>query len=126
MSRDYDIVCCTCRVVIGLGKIHNPTPDSPQPEKWAFGGVFLDADWREVGRHGGDDVFCQVLQKFLILHRNHEIRVVPEGVSDYWEGTLGPFTPVEPEAILAAPLNPPLDWAAEREHWRQVILRDQK
>ena len=63
-----------------------------------------------------------MLEAFLIVHRNHELRFVPEGVDEILEDTLGIFRGTHPEVIEEAK-QAKVNWTAEKHEWQQMIER---
>lgn len=73
MSHTYSILCVDCGVVLELGKIVNVNEDGHQVD-WMLTG-WLDQD---LGQRITDEYLGEVIKRMLILHRGHEIRVVPD------------------------------------------------
>lgn len=73
MSHAYSLLCVECREVLELGKIANIDADgSSMP--WTICG------WRDQGSLNwleGIDLW-RMVERFLILHRGHELRVISE------------------------------------------------
>jgi len=73
MSNTYHVICVPCREVMGVGKIVDMT-QSGSPRPLGFGG------WRDPQSDEWPSglSFLRLLERWLILHRGHEIRVVPD------------------------------------------------
>jgi hypothetical protein len=82
----------------------NPTGQLPDEDQWQFEGVYLDRDGNQHGRHGNDLEFLQVLQKFLILHRNHGIHVLHYNAREAFERVGESHRPIDPEEVLSEPV----------------------
>lgn len=114
MSRDYSLICKDCRVELHFGKVywldenHNPLEDT------TFAGVH---SWSGKKWHRRDEYFGKVMEKFLILHRNHHLMFVPEGVDEFMEDELGFIEALEADELLKAPVDPEVDWHKERSDW---------
>jgi hypothetical protein len=73
MSYTYHLVCIDCRVILDLGKIIAIDEDG-RDIPWQFGG-WIDLDTHERLEAASLD---SAVERFLILHRGHELRVVPD------------------------------------------------
>lgn len=73
MSYTYHFVCVDCRVILDLGKIVTIDEDG-RDIPWQFGG-WIDLDTRERLQAA---TLGSVVERFLILHRGHELRVVSD------------------------------------------------
>lgn len=71
--------------------------------------------------HKRDEYFGRVIEKFLILHRNHELRFVPEGVDEFLEDDLGFTDDVEGDDLLKEKVEPEVDWWKEKEVWQEKL-----
>jgi hypothetical protein len=77
-----------------------------------------------VPRHSRDEYFARAVEAFLILHRNHELRVVPEGVDEMLEKTLGYFHAPSVQEIITEAKGTPVDWTGEKRMWQAKIGGD--
>lgn len=77
MSHTYHLICISCREVVDVGKIID-TDESGAPRPLGFGG------WRDqtTGAWMSGGALYEVLERWLILHRGHELRVVSEPFLD--------------------------------------------
>src|SRR4051812_13162412 len=116
--QDYDLICRDCRTNLGMGCPINDT-DEFLPDHWDLTGIHSDADFREIGLHHGDELYCRVFAKFLIIHRNHRISFIPSEAIGYLEELDGPYKPQSPEEVLAQPLDPPFGQGDEIEVWEK-------
>jgi hypothetical protein len=84
---------------------------------FTFDGVFADRDriW-----HKRDEFFGQVIERYLILHRNHELRFVPEGVDEILEDTLGFIRDIQVEELFSISVSD-INWWKELQHWKNII-----
>ncbi|MEP7288935.1 MAG: hypothetical protein ABI947_24545 [Chloroflexota bacterium] len=89
-------------------------------EDVTFDGVF-DDDERKW--HKRDIYFGKVMEKFLIAHRNHELRFVPEGVDELLENKLGFISNVESNDVLKNKIVPEVNWGKEKEDWEQKLSK---
>lgn len=111
--RLYSLICKTCRIELVLGKIYwfdeqgNEIP-------YGVGGFYLE---RDKQYHQRDAIHCEVLEKFLILHRNHDITFVPEYAVGVLAESLGKMEIQRPDQILAAEVVPRPDPVIESASW---------
>lgn len=78
MSEGYYLVCMSCKAGVVLGKsIAIRYVDFPGHELFGFSELGGGGVW-QPSVHG-----CADLQQFLITHRIHELRVLPESVDMY-------------------------------------------
>ncbi|GAC1032636.1 hypothetical protein thsps21_34650 [Pseudomonas sp. No.21] len=78
MSEGYYLVCMDCRVGVVLGKsIAIKYMDFPEHKFFGFSELGGGGVWQPS--IGG----CADLQQFLVVHRVHELRVLPESVDMY-------------------------------------------
>ena len=77
MSHTYHLLCVDCREVLDLGKVVNLSEDA-EPIPWTAGG------WRDqaTGEWLKGAELWNLVERFLILHRGHELRNVPESFLD--------------------------------------------
>lgn len=105
MSRDYYTVCMDCGEWFALGK--SVEIQDPSLKKDVYGFAFIS--------DGHDDEFAKAdastikmvhtswryLQHFLMRHRGHEIRVLPEALIGPYESVSFPqYAPNDPSASL--------------------------
>lgn len=120
MSRDYHLMCLDCRIYLYMGKIYSMDDNGHLLEDVTFDGVF-DDDERKW--HKRDIYFGKVMEKFLIAHRNHELRFVPEGVDELLENKLGFISNVESNDVLKNKIVPEVNWGKEKEDWEQKLSK---
>lgn len=102
MSEVYSLFCAECEDALDVGKIVEE-PERGRPD-WFFGG------WRtDDGRWIEGDLLLRLLERFLILHRGHEIRLVPLSAWDRVQGVHDDrFRFIEtPEELLDRRVEPP-------------------
>ncbi|WP_017327377.1 hypothetical protein [Synechococcus sp. PCC 7336] len=115
MSRDYMLICFNCKTYLSFGKVYEEDKNGNLLDDITFDGIFEDKTRRW---HKRDEFFGRVMEKFLILHRNHELRFVPEGVDEMLEIVDGKVVDrSEEESILESPVVPGVDWWKEKEDW---------
>lgn len=75
MSYTHDLVCMKCREVLPLGKLANISEEG-SPIPWEFTG------WRDqsTGELVEKSDLMELVERFLLLHRGHELVVLPEKV----------------------------------------------
>ena len=86
MSHTYHLTCIDCGIVLDLGKIVC-LGEAGNSIPWSFFG------WRDLqkGQRIEGAQLWELLQRFTIIHRGHELRILPE-----------PFiNSVDPEGQLA-------------------------
>lgn len=84
MSNSYYFICMDCKDGIHLGKAIKITYPGVETDSYGFGmlgygGSGLDdlKEWVADGKSVG------LLQQFLMLHRGHELRILPDTVEKY-------------------------------------------
>lgn len=80
MSYDYDLVCLDCRTGIYLGKTVYTQYEDIDHQTLGFNLIGYSSD--EQSWEPNIKV-CANLQHFLMLHRTHELRVLPDTVQKY-------------------------------------------
>ena len=118
MARNYLLICKTCQVSLSMGKAYWLAEDGSPLDDVTFDGVFSMAERKW---HKRDEFFGRVLEKFLILHRNHELIFVPEGVDEYLEDYIGYIQDVDSKEILNEKVEPEVDWWEELQMWRRKV-----
>ena len=118
MAATYHLLCMDCRLYLSLGKVY-----SFDAHGKALDGVTLDGLFDETSRRWRkrDDVFGRGLELFLIGHRNHELRFVPEGVDELIETRDSPVSPVSLEEVLAGSMATEPDSELELAEWRKKL-----
>ena len=117
--HDYDLICRDCRVNLSMGCPVNDT-DEFLPDCWDLTGIISDTDFQEVGTHHGDEFYCRVFAKFLILHRNHRICFIPSDAIGHLEDLDGGwYKPQSPQEVLAQPLSSPFQPRQETAEWEK-------
>jgi hypothetical protein len=114
MARTYHLLCFDCRCYLSLGKVFWATGDGSEPIDITFQGVY-DAQsktWRKQ-----DVFFGRVMEAYLIQHRNHELRLVPEGVDELLDTELSMVSPVDALELLRAQGTIRADAPAELQDW---------
>ena len=120
MAATYILMCRECRQYLSLGKLHFTESPISGDSRPAIQGIYDDRDrqW-----HIGDKVFSDCLAIFLIVHRNHTLMFVPEGVDELIEESdMGAmFDTMEPSILEANASSVEFDAEAELERWRQNL-----
>jgi len=87
MSYNYCLICMDCKVGIDLGKTFNHVPTGSATKSFGFESV--GGRTPEMNDNGDSGIYCMefidVLQLFLLKHRTHELRVLPESIQMYEE-----------------------------------------
>ncbi len=70
----YILFCADCGEEVTVGQLIRP--DESKPNDWCFRGAYFDDS------HGWVDQLklLKIVEKFLILHRIHEIRLIPDAL----------------------------------------------
>ena len=118
MADTYNLTCFDCRESISLGKIYCFDSEGKPLDDFTCDGVW---DRRSSTWNRQNELFGRAIEKFLILHRNHELRFVPEGVDELFESTLGFINDVDADEVIARPVDPEPDAVMERESWKEKI-----
>ena len=73
MSYTYHLTCIDCGIVLDLGKIVC-LDESGHSIPWSFLG------WRDLqnGQRIAETELWELIQRFTIIHRGHELRILPE------------------------------------------------
>ncbi|NES21399.1 MAG: hypothetical protein F6K41_21335 [Symploca sp. SIO3E6] len=77
MSHTYHLICIDCKKVLDLGKIAN-LDETGCSIPWMFTGFRDQCDGHRIK----NDQLWKLVERFLILHRGHELRVVSEAFLD--------------------------------------------
>ena len=77
MSYLYYLTCIDCGIRLDLGKIAC-FDEGGNPKPWFLSGWLDQTDRHRV--FGGE--LGEIIQRFLILHRGHELRVLPDAFLD--------------------------------------------
>jgi hypothetical protein len=81
MSIDYQLVCIDCLESISLGKAVSARYRKQNTKSYAFDNLGMGGGENQVKDHWEPDIDgCEVLSHFLMLHRTHELRVLPDSV----------------------------------------------
>jgi hypothetical protein len=108
-----------CGRYLSVGKVHWRSPTGHLLGEITFDGVY-DPGSETWGKR--DELFGRTLEAFLIGHRNHELRVVPEGVDELLETPERGFEPVDPGELTKQPGLEP-DPESELDAWRSKVRR---
>lgn len=113
MAASYNLVCKTCRVFLPMGNVFNVMENKEVP--WQTSGILM----KDEGRwHSQDAVVAKVLDRFLILHRNHDLTFVSDYVlHNILSAQLGTIQWVTGDEVLRQELNPTPDPVAESAAW---------
>ncbi len=119
MSHTYDVLCRECLRYVDLGKICN-MDESGRPVPWLFGG------WRdqETGKRIEGAHLWTLVERFLIVHRNHPLQMVSESYlektdrDDVWQ----PFESAT-EVLAVEPVPAPDDHEDSAEVQRRDRAR---
>jgi hypothetical protein len=124
MGDAYNFFCKTCKVCLPMGKLYQHDR-SDRDKTWQMSGVYSKITDRS---HSHDAVEAAVLEKFLILHRNHELTLAPENLIDILSHVhAGPITYVTADQIMAASVTPDPVRAVELGFWiKQYGLQNEE
>jgi hypothetical protein len=86
MSVNYDLICLDCKQGVGLSKIITVRYEAGDRETYGFDalGETADGAWEPIASA------CAEVQHFLMLHRTHELRVLPEHIEKYFDENTEP------------------------------------
>lgn len=123
MAHSYQLVCFDCKVSLSFGKVYTCETSKVSRGEVRTDGLYDDVQktWR---RH--DQFFGQVFERFLLLHRNHALRFVPEGVDELVESSIGFIPDVSPNEVLLTELAEDVDAESELDRWKlrlKLLLR---
>lgn len=108
-------MCVECRCYLSLGEVYWRDEKGKPLGETRLEGVFSTEDGRP---HSRDEFFGRVLEKYLLIHRNHELRFVPEGVDELFETDAESVDAVEAQDVLRLPEVQP-DGEVELQSWTQ-------
>lgn len=120
MASTYHLLCFDCRRYLSLGKLYWLSSEGAPLGEIRLDGVYDAQRKRWTAR---DDLFGRAIEGFLIRHRNHEIRFVPEGVDELLETPAGAVQPLEAEVVVAPQQEGDVDPSGELEDWRRRLGR---
>jgi hypothetical protein len=115
MAITYQFACIDCRQYLSLGKISWLDETGRPLGELTIDGVY-DQDRRRWFKR--DETFGRTVEGFLIRHRNHELRVVPEGVDELLSAGGAVFERVVPAQLVAPPEDGTVDPEGELESWK--------
>ena len=118
MAKPYHLICFDCKLYLSLGGLYWRTQQDEILRDPTVAGIQTVAD---DFRHRRDELFAHVIEKFLIIHRNHELRFVPEGVDELLEATIGYVAASWSEDILDQKVDPFPDPYQEYKDWETRI-----
>lgn len=122
MAHTYHLLCFDCGVYLSMGKVHSIAEESTHLETATFDGVYEE---RSEERHKRDEIFGRAIEAFLIRHRNHELRFVPEGVDELLESASRSVRAVETQELLS-PCDVAYDAEAELARWHSSLRQDRR
>ena len=117
MSEVYLMTCFDCRVALSLGKLFSHDETGRYLGAYTLQGLaVVAADGQRTFVR--DESYLQAVEGFLIHHRNHEIRLVPEGVHELLEP---PAVSLDPEEVSLP--NDEINVSPEQElmAWRRIL-----
>ena len=120
MASIYHLLCFNCRIYLSLGKVYwSDEAGCALPE------TTLDGVFDEEGRawHRRDELFGRAIEAFLLFHRNHELRFVPEGVDELLDTPESEVSPVDVGSILLDRSAGRPDAEVELENWRALLKK---
>jgi hypothetical protein len=118
MAATYHLLCFDCRRYLSLGKVFWVGEDGAPLGEVRVQGVYFQPERRWRSR---DEQFSRAIEGFLIRHRNHELRFVPEGVDELLETSGAGAVPVELDEILAPDESVGVNEEAELQRWRERL-----
>ena len=84
MSYSYFLVCMKCRTGVLLGKAVRRKYEGTEAETTGFTALFFKRGGGSFDSQILDDVEC--LDHFLMMHRTHELRVLPDSIEKHMKG----------------------------------------
>jgi hypothetical protein len=121
MAGDYIFACFDCRVYLHLGKVCWLDSNNQPLDDVHVEGI-IDHEFG-VPRQNRNERFARTLEAFLIAHRNHELRFVPEGVDEMLEKSLGFFHGCSIQEVIAAARKAHIKWTAEKQAWEDKLTK---
>jgi hypothetical protein len=103
-----------------MGKAHSRSTDGSPLQAWRLDGVH---DREGNAWHSRDAYFGEVVEAFLLQHRNHELRFVPEGVDELIETWASGVEPVEAADLLRQQSGVEVDADVELREWTKRLSR---
>ncbi len=117
MASTYHLLCFDCRSYLSFGKVYRVSSDGSELPETTMDGVYDSQQKRWRTR---DEFFGRVVEGFLIRHRNHEIRFVPEGVDELLDTPTTCVNALDAENVVS-PRDDNVDAARELANWRQRL-----
>ncbi len=112
-----------CSRYLSFGKVYSFDEHGKPLGATVYDGLYE----KETGkRHKADDFFGRVMEAFLILHRNHEIRFVPEGVDELLETPSRPVEAMDPSTLVGGQATIDLDPEAELQAWAGRLISNRR
>jgi hypothetical protein len=121
MLSDYLLICLDCRIALYFGNVSWIDKDENPLEDVTFQGIF---DTKNRQWHKRDEYFGRCLEKFLILHRNHELRFVPEGTDEILEETVGTIQEIESDELLEKKVAIEVNGREEKQMWLKRLGKE--
>src|SRR5687768_6857809 len=87
-----------CLIYLSLGKVFSRLEDGAPLGEVRLQGVYDETRKSWASR---DELFGRAIEGFLIRHRNHEIRFVPEGVDELLESETSPVHSVDVNDVVS-------------------------
>jgi hypothetical protein len=122
MAATYHLMCMDCGRYLSVGKVYWKSPTGAALGETTFDGIYDPGNktWRKR-----DEMFGRTVEAFLIRHRNHELRFVPEGVDELLDTPERGFEPVDPGELTRQPGGEP-DPESELEAWKSKVRRSRE
>jgi len=120
MGIEYELLCVDCRQYLEMGKVYWLDRNGEPLDCATFDGVI---DRRSMQWHKRDEFFGRTIECFLIQHRNHELRFVPEGVDELIAQDNGDVVPIDPDEIIAGQSRVFPDPGVELDGWTRKLQK---
>lgn len=114
MGCTYHLFCFECLCYLSFGKLYWVDEAGNSLDTTTFDGIY-DAEQRKWRKR--DAYFGRAIEAFLIQHRNHEIRFVPEGVDELLEKHVEEIVSLEAEDLFQTHGIVGVDSEAELASW---------
>ncbi len=115
----YHLLCFDCWQYLSLGKVYCVFKGGEQHE-WRMQGVFNEERRSWVSR---EQLFGRAVEGFLIRHRNHEIRFVPEGVDELLDTPISCVGALDVEEVVAPSAAIDVDADGELQEWASRLAK---
>ncbi|HNO80471.1 MAG TPA: hypothetical protein PKN33_20680 [Phycisphaerae bacterium] len=123
MADTYSLTCLKCNVALELGGLFSTDENGVHVEELESTGMKENST---KAIHKYDEFVARALCKFLLLHRNHELRCISTTGEDYFIGTDGFIADLEAEDLVKTLVSAE-SFDPESEHCElESEIRDRK